>query len=61
MTECHLYKLIEIESKADDDTTSDESDVEIVSIADETDTVSALINGQFDSDDEEPPVIRQSC
>jgi hypothetical protein len=45
MTECHLYKLIEIESKADDDTTSDESDVEIVSIADETDTVSALING----------------
>jgi hypothetical protein len=68
MTECHLYKLIQIESKADDDTTSDESDVEVVSIVDETDTVPTLINDHFDSDDneehhinEEPPAIRQSC
>ena len=51
-TECHLYILPQAESHDNDDTSSDESDLEMVSTVDETDNIAISIKNHFNFDDD---------
>jgi hypothetical protein len=44
---------MQVESEDDNDTSSDESDVEVISIVDETDNIPILTNDHSDLDDDE--------
>ncbi|CAF4016732.1 unnamed protein product [Rotaria sordida] len=52
-TECHLYTLPQTESDDNNDTSSDESDLEVISIVDETDNIAISIKNHFNLDDDE--------
>jgi hypothetical protein len=55
-TDCHLYTLPQMESDDNNDTDSDESDIEVISVVDETDNIAISIQDHFnlnDDDDEE--------
>ncbi|CAF1572138.1 unnamed protein product [Didymodactylos carnosus] len=52
-TDCHLYTLPQTESDDNNDTSSDESDLEVVSIVDETDNIDISIKNHFNLDDNE--------
>ncbi|CAF3624058.1 unnamed protein product [Rotaria socialis] len=52
-TDCHLYTLRQIESDDNNDTNSDESDLEVISIVDETDNIAISIQNHFNVDDDD--------
>ncbi|CAF3726294.1 unnamed protein product, partial [Rotaria sp. Silwood1] len=52
-TDCHLYRLPQIESDDHNDTSSDESDLNVISIVDETDNIAILIKNHFSLDDDD--------
>jgi len=52
-TDCHLYTLPQTESDDNNDTSSDESDLEVVSIVDETDSIAISIKNHFNLNDDE--------
>ncbi|CAM4851198.1 unnamed protein product [Rotaria magnacalcarata] len=51
--DCHLYTLPQIESDDNNDTSSDESDLEVISIVDETDNIAISIQNHFNLDDDD--------
>ena len=61
-TDCHLYTLPQIESDDSTDTDSDESDLEVTSVVDETENIAISIMNHFnlgnDDDDENRINIR---
>lgn len=68
-TDCHLYTLMQTESDDDNETSSDESDIEVISIVDETDIISISTNdhsaieddaGDGTNEEEEKTVVQQS-
>jgi hypothetical protein len=52
-TDCHLYTLSETESDDNNDTSSDESDLEVISTVDETDHIAVSIMDHFNINDDE--------
>jgi hypothetical protein len=52
-TDCHLYTLPQTESDDNNDTSSDESDLEVVSIVDETGSIVISIKNHFNLNDDE--------
>ncbi|CAF3984985.1 unnamed protein product [Rotaria sp. Silwood1] len=52
-TDCHLFTLPQIESDDHNDTSFDESDLEVISIVDETDNIAILIKNHFNLDDDD--------
>lgn len=50
---CHLYTLSQTESDDNNDTSSDESDLEVISNVDETDNIAISIKDHFNLDDNE--------
>ena len=52
-TDCHLYTLPQIESADDDNTSSDESDLEVISTVDETDHIAIVLKDHFSLDDDD--------
>ncbi|CAF5044471.1 unnamed protein product, partial [Rotaria sp. Silwood1] len=52
-TDCHLYTLPQIKSDDHNDTSSDESDLEVISIVDETDNIAISIKNHFNFDDDD--------
>jgi hypothetical protein len=52
-TDCHLYTLSQTESDDNNDTSSDESDLEVISTVDETDNIAISIKDHFNLDDNE--------
>jgi hypothetical protein len=53
ITDCHLYTLSQSESDDNNDTSSDESDLEVISTVDETDNIAISIKDHFNLDDDE--------
>ncbi|CAF3727125.1 unnamed protein product [Rotaria sp. Silwood1] len=52
-TDCHLYTLPQIKSDDHNDTSSDESDLEVISIVDETDNIAISIKNHFNLEDDD--------
>ena len=52
-TDCHLYTLSEAESDDNNDTSSGESDLEVISTVDETDNITVSIKDHFNIGDDE--------
>jgi len=52
-TECHLYILPRIESIDDNDSSSDESDLEVISIIDDTEDAAIALKDMLNIDDDD--------